>query len=133
VILVDSSIWIEYLRATGRPPHRRLAELVAGDAALATTDVVAMELLAGARDDLHERRLRGLLARCELLTTRAPADYEDAARVYRLCRQAGATPRKLTDCLIAAVAIRHDAELLHADADFGRIAAHTQLRVAGVS
>jgi len=42
---------------------------------------------------------------------------------------ATATVRKLVDCLIAAVAIRVDAELLHADADFEASARHTPLRL----
>jgi predicted nucleic acid-binding protein len=53
------------------------------------------------------------------------ASYAD---VYALCRREGATVRKLTDCLIAVVAIREDAELVHCDADFTAIAARTTLR-----
>ena len=48
MILVDTSAWVEYLRATGSPAHLRLRELVAGEGELATTEVVTMELLAGA-------------------------------------------------------------------------------------
>ena len=49
---------------------------------------------------------------------------------YRTCRRNGDTVRKLVDCLIAAVAIRADVELLHADADFEALARHTPLRLA---
>ena len=59
-----------------------------------------------------------------------PTDYEDAATWYRTCRRNGDTVRKLVDCLIAAVAIRADVELLHADADFEALARHTPLRLA---
>lgn len=46
------------------------------------------------------------------------------------CRRAGESPRRLVDCLIAAVAIAHDVALLHADADFEVIALHVPLRTA---
>jgi predicted nucleic acid-binding protein len=57
-----------------------------------------------------------------------PADYDHAAALYRVCRRSGDTVRKLIDCLIAAVVIDADAELLHADSDFVALARHTPLR-----
>jgi predicted nucleic acid-binding protein len=129
VILVDSSAWVEYLRATGSHAHQRLCSgLGAGDD-LACTDVIVMEILAGARDDENRDWLRRLLYGLEFLAVDGPADYEQAAELYRLCRSHGATPRKLSDCLIAAVAIRNDAELLCEDADFEVIARHAPLRL----
>lgn len=90
-----------------------------------------MELLAGARTDAHQDRLRRpLFSRCAFIPTEGPADYEEAAKVYRVFRRGSTTIRKLTDCLIAAVAIRAGAELLHHDGDFDAIARHTGLRIA---
>jgi predicted nucleic acid-binding protein len=129
MILVDSSAWIEFLRATGSPAHLSLRSALTGEAELASTDVVVMEILAGARDDADRDRLRRLLYGQRFLAVEGPADYESAADLYRLCRRAGETPRKLSDCLIAAVAIRHDAELLAEDADFTVIARRAPLRL----
>ena len=100
---------------------------------LASTDVVVMEVLAGARDDSHLSRLRRLLSGCEFLPLAGLSDYEDAAALYRLCRRAGNTVRSLTDCLIAVVAIRSGAELIHSDRDFDTIARHAPLRVASLT
>jgi len=130
VILVDSSAWIEFLRATGSSAHLRVRSALRGGAELASTDVIVMEILAGARDDADRDRLRRLLYGLEFLAVDGPADYEGAAELYRLCRSGGETPRTLTDCLIAAVAIRNDAELLCGDADFLAIARHAPLRLA---
>ena len=130
MILVDSSAWIEFLRATGSAANLRLRAVLRDDADLASTDVVVMEILAGARDDADRDRLRRLLYGQRFLAIEGPADYESAAELYRLCRRAGETPRKLSDCLIAAVALRHDAELLCEDADFDVIARHSPLRLA---
>jgi len=129
LILVDSSAWIEFLRATGSPVHLRLRYFLEGEIELACTDVIVMEILAGGRDEADCDRLRRLLHGTEFVPVDGPADYERAAELYRLCRSQGETPRKLTDCLIAAVAIRNDAELLAQDADFLTIARHAQLQV----
>lgn len=131
MILVDSSAWVEFLRATGSDAHLRLRSLLQGEAPLACTDVIVMEILAGARDGTDRERLRRLLHGLEFLAVDGPADYEQAAELYRLCRAGGETPRKLTDCLIAAVAIRNDAELLCEDSDFFAIARFAPLRLAG--
>jgi hypothetical protein len=64
-----------------------------------------------------------------LLAVGGLATYETAAEIYRLCRKSGESIRNATDCLIAAVAIRDGAEVLHRDADFEAIARHTSLRV----
>jgi predicted nucleic acid-binding protein len=130
VILVDSSAWIELFRATGSPIHSRLRSALENAAALATTDAILMEVLAGAHDNAERDWLRRLLYSQHFLAIDGPADYETAAELYRLCRGKGETPRKLTDCLIAAVAIRSDAELLCEDANFHAIARHAPLRLA---
>ena len=124
--LIDTSAWIEFLRDTGSPVCNAVDRLLADDVAIC--DPIRMEILAGARDDAHLRQLRGLLARATVLPTSA-ADYESAAALYRACRRRGETVRKLVDCLIAAVAIREDVPVLHADADFDALARHTALQV----
>jgi len=130
MILVDSSAWIEFLRATGSASHLGLRSALERADALASTDLIVMEILAGARDDDDHDRLRRLLYGVEFLAVDGPADYEQAAELYRACRSGGETPRKLSDCLIATVAIRNDAALLCEDADFTAIARHSPLRLA---
>ena len=130
MILVDSSAWVEFLRSTGSPVHLRVRAELEGGGPLACTDPIAMEILAGARDDADRDRLRRLLYGLEFLVVEGPADYETAADLYRACRRGGETPRKLTDCLIAAVAIRNEAGLLCEDADFQAIARHAPLQLA---
>lgn len=130
MILVDSSAWVEYLRRTGTPVHLGVRTALEEKIELAVTDVILMEILAGARDGQDRDRLRRLLYGRTLLAVEGPSDYEQAAELYRACRGHGETPRKLTDCLIAAVAIRHQAQVLHADVDFDVIARHTSLRLA---
>jgi predicted nucleic acid-binding protein len=127
VILVDSSAWIELQRATGSPADTRLTAAIEAGEPLATTGLVMLEVLAGARDEHQARDLRRLLYRCIFLRLEEPSDHEAAAALYRACRRGGRTIRRLPDCLIAAVAIRSGAELLHQDSDFEAIALHSPL------
>jgi predicted nucleic acid-binding protein len=122
VILADSSAWIEYDRATGSDVDLRVRDLIESDGPLAVTEPVLMEVLAGARDDHQELRLRRLLMRFRLLPFDAVSDFDAAVVVYRRCRAAGVTPRGLLDCTIAAVAWRSGASLLSHDADLDRVA-----------
>ena len=122
MILVDSSAWVEYDRATGSPVDTRLTRLVREEAELAVTEPVVMEVVAGAVDDTREADLRRLLQRFELLRFDPVVDFDAAARIYRACRRVGITPRGMVDCMIASVAARNGATLLAQDADLSRIA-----------
>lgn len=124
MIIVDSSAWIEFLRDTGSKVCNAVDDLLGAN--LAICDAISMEVLAGAYDELHLAQLRGLLARATLVPIVAE-DYDQAAALYRTCRRNGETVRKLIDCLIAAVAIRSNAPVLHADADFAALTRHTPL------
>ena len=122
--LIDTSAWVEFLRNTGSNTHQAVRQLLEDDAPVQTTDVVVMEVLAGARDDDHHQQLRRLLARCEYLPVEGLESYEAAAALYRACRQTGETVRALTDCLIGAVALRVGVSVLHNDRDFDVLARH---------
>jgi hypothetical protein len=130
VILADSSAWIEYFRATGssvgvrvRAHHELLDEL-------AMTEVVAMELLAGVRNEREEEGVLSVIDSVTMLASTGLDDHEQAASLYRACRRQGGTVRNLIDCLIAAVAIRNDVPVLHHDTDFDVLARYTPLRIA---
>lgn len=122
MILADTSAWVEYDRATGSAPHRRLRDLIETGASVAVTEPIVMEVLAGARDDRRQEQLRRLLGSVELLSFDVVTDFDGAVRIYRRCRVAGVTPRGMIDCMIAAVAWRQGAALLAHDADMARVA-----------
>lgn len=122
MILVDTSAWVEFDRATGGAVDLRLTELIDIDAPLAVTEPVIMEVTAGAKDAASERDLRRLLLRSRLLRFDAVIDFDGAAHIHRRCRAAGITPRGLIDCMIAAVALRHGASLLARDTDLRLVA-----------
>ena len=129
VILVDSSAWIEFLRGSGHAAHRTLKHHLARRSAIGTTEPIVMELLAGARAPRELAKLRARLLAFPLLRLRGLVDFETAAELYRTCRGEGETVRRLIDCLIAAVAIRERAAVLHKDRDFEVLARHSKLRI----
>jgi predicted nucleic acid-binding protein len=130
VSLIDSSAWIELFRASRSPTHERLKQLISAGEEMETTEPVAMELLAGARSARDRRRIKGALAACRLVSVDNASDWEDAAALYQRCRLSGETPRRLLDCLIAAVAIRAGVPVLARDRDYELIARHSSLELA---
>lgn len=134
MILADTSAWIEYDRATGSPVDRRMTALIRdGSEALAVSEPVMMEVLAGARTQAREAELRRLLLRFELLRFDPVADFDAAVTIYRRCRRAGVTPRGLLDCMVAAVGWRSDATLLAHDVDLDRVAGVIGLQLDAAS
>ena len=121
MILADTSAWVEYDRATGSAVDRRVAELIAVGDSLAVTQPVVMEVVAGARDRRRQDQLVSLLERFPLRRFDADVDFAAAARIYRQCRSVGITPHGLIDCMVVAVAWRHDDAILAADVDLDRV------------
>lgn len=129
MILVDSSAWIEYLRDSEDPVVERLQALIEADAELVITEPVVMELLAGATTPPRADSIGALVNGLPLVPVDARLDYRAAAQLFVVSRRNGHPIRSLVDCLIAAVAIRRDAVLLHRDRDFEFLAEISPLRL----
>ena len=129
MILVETSAWVEFDRATGSAVDHTLTELITHQADIAVTEPVLMEVLAGAKDPDSWSNLRRLLTSFAWLPVDPVADFEAAADIYRECRSHGVTPRGLIDCMIVAVALRTNASVLAADGDFAQIATVVPLSV----
>ncbi len=128
-LLLDTSSWVEYLRDSRSPSCERVDELIRNNAVLATTDIVIMELLAGAREPDDRKKLWAFLNRCVMLPVRPMFEYEKAAELYLRCRANGFTPANTNDLLVASVAIGKKVPLLAADADFEHIASVSSLKL----
>ena len=122
VILVDTSAWVEYDRATASPVDRRVAEIITIDAQVAVTEPVVMEVLAGARSDERQADLRRLLLRFGALALRPHGRLRCRGPHLPSMPGVGVTPRGMIDCMVASVAHRSGASLLALDADLTRLA-----------
>ena len=129
MILVETSAWIEFDRATGSAVDLALTQLITDGTDIAVTEPILMEVLAGAASPDNRARLRRLLTSFSWTPLDSVADFEAAAEIYRDCRSQGVTPRGLIDCMIVAVALRTNASVLTADMDFAQIATVVPLSV----
>ncbi len=129
IALVDTSVWVDYLRAAGTPAHVNLRNRLTEDEPdVATTEPISMELLAGPTSERGAAAITRLVDGLPLLAVEPTLDYRSAAAIYRATRRGGRTVRSLSDCLIAAVAIRTEVTLVSKDTDFDSIADVTSLR-----
>lgn len=125
IVLVDTTIWIHFLRGTDVKFQERLVPLIMTDRA-ATTPVVVMEILRGAKSQKEYDTLSKDLAALrsfELL----PKVWERACKLGYTLRHKGINA-PLTDTLIAAVAQEYDALLLHDDRHYDMIGSVIHLR-----
>jgi len=122
VIVVDTSVWIEFLGKRETPCDLHLKKLVENGASLALTDIIYCEILQGIREDTTYRRTREILRSYPILRVQGLTTFDHAAALYRTCRRHGLTIRSTVDCLIAATCLEADAALYHNDRDFAAIA-----------
>jgi predicted nucleic acid-binding protein len=132
MLLVDSSVWIDYLRGRRSAETDLLDDALQGSAPL-VGDLILAEVLQGIRDDGQYRSTRARML--ELPFTEIGGRDVALAAVdhYRALRARGITPRKTVDLMIAAHCILHGHELLHSDQDFDPFEQHRGLRVARAS
>jgi predicted nucleic acid-binding protein len=123
VIVVDTTVWIDFLEARKTRFDQHLKELIEqGVSPLALTDVVYGEVLQGILDEELFNRTKEILLAYPILRVNGIKTFEHAAHIYRACRRKGLTIRKTIDCIIAATCIEARAELYHNDRDFDSIA-----------
>jgi predicted nucleic acid-binding protein len=124
MILVDSSVWIDFFRAAPGRAGRELHRMIAGAEPFALTGVVVAEILQGLTRDAAP--IERYLSMWEILEPRGFATYRKAAAIFRLARAKGITLTTI-DTLIAAIALEHGASVFTLDKDFSSIARITRV------
>lgn len=125
MVLVDTSVWVEVFRKSGRFRLDSMVDLEE----VATCLPVIQEVLQGFRDEQAFRVAReAMLALPVVESPLRAVVFDDAVRLYRVARRAGLTIRSGVDCLIAVCAIRNGLEVLHHDRDFDLLGRVSQLR-----
>lgn len=128
MVLVDSSVWIDYFNGRVTPETDRLDNLL-GEELLLTGDLILAEVLQGFRTEKDHLRALQLLSRLEFRPMLGREVALLTARNYRYLQSMGVTPRKTIDVMIASFGIHNDHRLLHSDRDFDPIQKHLGLRV----
>lgn len=130
MMLVDTSVWIDFFAARSTAQVAVLESSIDQKEDLCLCGVVLTEVLQGIRDDKQYKQTESVLSNLIYL----PMDQSTfllAANIYRTLRSRGITIRNSVDCMIAAVCIEHKADLLHNDRDFDHIADVSDLQVSG--
>lgn len=129
MILVDSSVWIDYFRGTATPEADRLDTLL-GEEALIVGDIILAEVLQGFRADSDFDTALALFATLPTVELGGREAAIEAARNFRRLRARGVTVRKTIDTLIATWCLRNHVRLLFSDRDFDPFVEHLGLRSA---
>ncbi len=122
MILVDTSVWIDFLTGT-RSSHRRLLHtLLEEEQDLCLTEIIVTEILQGIKRDAEYRKIGSFFKEFPIFSLDGLPSFLHAARIYRKCRKRGYTVRSTIDCMIAVVAVENRIALLAKDRDFQSIA-----------
>jgi hypothetical protein len=117
MVIVDTTVWIDYLRGTENPETRWLDRQLQRQRR-GLTDLILCEVLQGIRDQSAFARVRADLLKFQVFPTGGSGLAIAAAQNYRELRQRGYTVHKTFDCLIATFCMQARHELLHRDHDF---------------
>lgn len=127
MILVDSSVWIDYFRGAATAQTAKLDVLLPKDR-LAVGDLVVAEVLRGFRDDGAFERARKVLDAFVFVELGGYRIAVQAAKNYRLLKGRGISVRKTVDTIIATKCIEDGFSLLHSDRDFDPFVEHLGLK-----
>jgi predicted nucleic acid-binding protein len=122
VILVDTSVWIDFFNGFDSAEAAHLRLCIADVRPLTIPGLVLTEILIGLRTEAEANRVARVLSAFDVTPELDSTDYQKAAELYRACRRHGRTIRSTIDCLIAQLCLRYSYELLAKDQDFDSIA-----------
>lgn len=128
MILVDSSVWIDYFRGTVTTQTERLDRLL-GSRPLAIGDLILTEVLQGFSSDRKFDDASKILTALTIVELGGEEIAIQAAKNFRTLRKLGLTVRKTIDAIIATRCIADGYDLLHNDRDFDPFVKHLGLRV----
>jgi predicted nucleic acid-binding protein len=129
VILVDSSVWIDYFRGAVTPQTDKLDSLL-GIEPIATGDLVLTEVLQGFSSDRDFKQAEKLMTSLVIVDLAGQEMAIQAAKNFRTLRSLGITVRKTIDTVIATRCIESGLPLLYSDRDFDPFVEHLGLRSA---
>jgi predicted nucleic acid-binding protein len=126
MIVVDTSVWIDFLNGRDAPHVRKLRAILGADEVI-VGDLMLCEVLQGLDSETAARRVEALLRRFDVVPMAGDAIAVVAAKNFRSLRKLGVTVSKTIDLLIGTWCIENRAALLHNDGDFRPMARHLGL------
>ncbi len=117
MVLVDTTVWIDFFSARSHPHVKALEKLIIGREDICVCGIILTEVLQGIKKDSEFRRTRDLF-RSLIFLPMHYSSFLKSAEIYRKLRRKGITIRNSVDCMIASIAIENKIPLLHNDKDF---------------
>lgn len=127
MVLVDTSVWIDYFNGQNNPTTEKLDDLLS-TTIVVVGDLILAEVLQGFRNDSDYHTAKNLLLDLDLHTLVGVEIAQKAAENFRVLRKKGITVRKTIDCLIATYCIEHGIPLLYTDRDYDPFVEHLRLK-----
>jgi predicted nucleic acid-binding protein len=128
VILVDTSVWIDYFNGIENKQTESLDRILSEQSVL-VGDIILTEILQGFNNDKEFRLAKKALDPLDCVHLGGKALAIKATSNFRFLRSKGVTIRKTADMLIGSWCIVHEVELLHNDKDFDQIATQLPLHI----
>ena len=129
MILVDTSVWIDFFDHPDSPYAKELENLIERDEELCLADINITEILQGIKEEKTFEEIKNYLVQFPIGRAESLEIYIHAAEIYRSCRNRGKIIAKTIDALIAAIAIENNFRVFHHDKDFDSIADFTGLKI----
>lgn len=130
MILVDTSVLIDFFKGRDNEPSRKFREVLQKEIPFGITSAIYQEVLQGVGSEREFRILKRYLDTQRFFHPKDPIEsYSSAAKIFIDCRKKGVTVRSTIDCLIAQIAMEYDLAVLHNDEDFDAIARVSNLKI----
>ena len=120
MVLVDTTVWIDFLKGRDTAEVGKLEQLLAEETDVFITGIIVQEILSGVKEKKDRAKVRKELEHFMLINPTLETHIR-AAEIFDACRKKGYTIRSIIDCLIASLALEYDLTLLENDRDYGYI------------
>lgn len=131
MLLVDTTVWIDFFAGKATPQVSVLELMISEGEDICVCGIVLTEVLQGIRNDSRYGKTKSHFDNLVFLPM-TRATFVRSAEMYRSLRKKGIAVRKPLDCMIAAVALAHNVQILHSDRDFDPIEKHFGLKVVKI-
>jgi len=129
MILVDTSVWIDFFRGNNSSQRKTLHSLIEDEEDISITGIILTEILQGIRKERDFETIKSYMLEFPIYGPKGIETFLESARIYRKCRRNGKTVKKTVDCIIASICIENELTILHKDRDFDHIEGCTPLKV----
>jgi len=122
MILVDTSVLIDFLKGNQNPQTKKLRQIISNNIPFGITSLIMQEVLQGVKDESEFNKVEKYLTSLEFYHPKDQINsFTAAAKIYFDLRRKGVTIRSTIDCLIVQIALENNLALLHNDNDYKKI------------